>query len=605
MLTWVMKSLKVKLILMFICVIVVVVASIGLFSYQEISRTIKDDTVRYSSQILKQANLNLERYYREYEQGFLLLGSSEEFEKWTQKTTYDSLTELRLIKDNYILPFQFRHPEIMSITLKSELGGEINYTGSRYGFKLGYTIDQEPWIQQLRFSEKVFIRVGMSRYYVDRAGRTEELMVMTLAKQFGTTAYPGILKMDISLEPAQSILKELELGEHSVGLIADTEGKVIVHPDTDRINEELRADLAERIYSGESRGSFYVEETDEIVVFDTIPYTGWKTIATIHYPSIADSAHRLKNATILFAAGGIAFAVLLIIPLTTSITRRISNVRRMMERMRLGEFKHRVVIKGSDELADLGRSYNEMLDDLEQAVHKLTETKVKQQRAVMSALQSQINSHFLYNTLESINSMAVLADHREIEQTITNLSNMLRYISTYSDVIVPIGEELKHVENYLQICSIRYGDELSYEIDIEDGCADLPCLKAILQPIVENAIKHGLETSGENIHLRIAVRRHERFAVMSVEDNGGGFSPETLARLAAELAEADRHEEALETMTHVGIPNVLYRLKMFYKDEPAGISVENIEPHGAKVTIQFPAATKEGPAKEHEPNSDR
>lgn len=587
MMNWISKSIKIKLILLFTGIIIVIVVSIGTLSYYQFSKTVKGDIVKFSSQILRQANLNLERYYREYEQGIVMLGTSRQYQDWISydKEKKGSLfTSLRLIKENFIIPLMTRHPEILSLTLWSSNGVEYHFTAGNE-LHLDYSIMQESWIDEVRPSEKVFIRVGLNDNYIDKNGGIDSLMVMTLAKQFG---FPntGYIKMDISLEPAQFILNQLELGENSVGLIADSEGTIIMHPDLDMIGNKLENAWLEPIYSLE-QGSFFVEETKEMVVFETIPFTQWKSIAIVSYPMVAKSVYQLRTFTIMIATGGILLAILLVIFFTSSITKRISQLRQTIIRSKLGVFKQQVIITGNDEIADLSMSYNQMVDHLDETVHQLAEVKMHQQKAVLTALQSQINSHFLYNTLETINSMAILADHHEIEQMTINLSNMLRYTSAYRDVMVMLEEEIKHMEDYLNICKIRYSGSLTYQIYIDDSCRGMTCLKAILQPVVENAIKHCLEITGNPIHIVVHVQEVNDMMQIRIQDNGEGFSKSALYMLRQNLSETDQMED-YNKFTNVGLANVHYRLRMTYKHDNAGLTIFNNQPNGAVVMISFP-----------------
>ncbi|MFC5469033.1 sensor histidine kinase [Cohnella suwonensis] len=598
MMNRVRKSLKVKLMLSFTVVIFVIVASIAWFSYQEISKSVKGDIVKFSSQILKQANLNLERYYQEYEQGFLQLGTSREFEEWLKLEPEDKFGFYQYyygrsdgsgMQRNYILPLVFRHPEIMSITLKSNRGNEFHYT-SRYALLNEYSLDLEPWIKDSDKTDKVLMRVVNNPYYLNEKQERQAYLVMSMVKRFGKFEDAGYLKMDVSLKPVQAILQEIELGRNSVGMIADKDGKIIVHADEDKITQPLSADWKERMY-GKSRGSFFVKETDEMVVFETLPYTQWKSIVVVYYPTVAGSVERVKTVTAVIAAAGLLLAVLLVFAVMSPITKRITNLRRMMKRTQMGDFSKRLPIDGKDELTDLSQSFNQMLENLDDKVQQLAESKMRQQKAVLSALQSQINSHFLYNALESIHSMAILSDHGEIEQTTINLSNMLRYTSSYRDTIVTVQEEISHMLDYLKICQIRYSDALTYEIHMDKTCENRLCLKAVLQPMVENAIKHGIETAGEAIHITVDVSLREEQVYIRIQDDGQGFKPDILHRLQLQLSSEDEIDK-YDEITQVGILNVNYRLKVYYSQRSAGISVCNSEQGGAVVTVTFPALNR-------------
>ncbi|WP_219637774.1 sensor histidine kinase [Cohnella sp. CFH 77786] len=598
MMNRVRQSLKVKLMLSFTLVIIVIVASIAWFSYREISKSVKADIVKFSSQILKQANLNLERYYQEYEQGYLQLGTSREFEEWLKLDPenkfgfyqyYYGRSDGSGMQRNYILPLVFRHPEIMSITLKSDRGNEYHFT-TRYSLLNEYSLDLEPWIKEADKTDKVLMRVVTNPYYLNEKQEKQAYLVMSMVKRFGKFNDAGYLKMDVSLEPVQAILQEIELGQNSVSMIADQEGQIIVHPDETKIAQSLPADWQARM-AGQSNGSFFVEGTSEMVVFETLPDMQWKSIAVVDYPTAAGSVERVKTVTIAIAIAGLILALLLVYAFMTPITKRITRLRRMMKRTQLGDFSRRLPIDGNDELTDLSRSFNRMLEHLDENVQQLAESKMRQQKAVLSALQSQINSHFLYNALESIHSMAILSDHRDIEQTTVNLSNMLRYTSNYRDTIVTLQEEINHMLDYLKICRIRYRDALTFEIRMEKQCEEMLCLKALLQPMVENAVKHGIETAGESIHISISAELRDGQVQIRIQDNGQGFKPEVLRRLRMQLG-AENRAENYEEIKQVGILNVNYRLNMYYLPRLAAIAVGNSEPRGAVVTLTFPAVRR-------------
>jgi two-component system sensor histidine kinase YesM len=254
------------------------------------------------------------------------------------------------------------------------------------------------------------------------------------------------------------------------------------------------------------------------------------------------------------------------------------------------DFNIRADVDGIDEVADLSKSFNKLLGHLEQSIHDHAETRVLQHRAVVSALQSQMNSHFLYNTLETINSMAVIAKQSHIGHVAICLSSMLRYTSDYQNYQVIVMEETKQLENYLKIMKVRFKDEVTYEIDIPKELLLAICTKALLQPLVENSIKHTQETTGESVHIRVTgeVVNTDKLK-FTVSDNGPGFTEETLSRLRMEQADSLSHQYNFKK---VGLSNLIYRLHMFYFTE-ADIAFYNAPNHGgAVVEITLPLRFK-------------
>ncbi len=583
------KSIKWKFIMILITVITLATVSIGWFSFDRTSQNIIKDVERFSSQILTQANLNLDRYYREYEQGVFLLGSSSEFSNWLQAEkgkTSDVVLRFRKVEEKYINPLIASHPEILSVTLLNENGNEMNYSRSP-GLRGGYTAMTDPELRDVPFAKRLTAYIHRSEDYLDNDGKIVETQVISLVKKLEYGSAVGYIKIDISLEPTLAILNEIQLGETGIGFITNEEGVVMAHPNPSMVMTQLDAEWTNRMAHVPS-GAWFHKPTGRMVIFETIPYTNWKSVAAVPYKEIAKSVLRTRNITIWIVTASLLFATLLGVVLSSSITGRILKLRRVMTQTQLGNLQVRVKLEGDDEVTDLGRSYNKLLDNLEQSIEQLAESRMHQQQAVLSILQSQINSHFLYNALESINSMATLAEHNEISSTTLSLSNMLRYTSNYQHTLVTIKEEMNHLHDYLTIMSTLYQDEISWEFHVPASMEDGVCLKAILQPIVENSIKHGLETTGNAVHVIVSASsiRNELFQI-TIRDNGAGFTADRLAEIRNRLDEASRIDNYKHQKT-LGLSNVHYRLKMSYPNTQAGLEVDCPITGGALITLAFP-----------------
>ncbi|OXS58021.1 hypothetical protein B1A99_15435 [Cohnella sp. CIP 111063] len=580
------SSIKWKFVSLMIVVILLTVSVIGIFSYRDTSRTLQRDIEHFSEQILKQASFNLSRYYQSYEQGFLLLGSSAEVRDWMSKSSDDTSGKAFTyykITDNYILPLMSRHNEILSISLLSDKGNEIHVENGYYFLNKDYSLSEEHWLETVRATDKLYVEVGLSEHYKSRDNKAHPIMVMSMAKQLGRINN-GLIKMDIALEPVQNILREINLGENGNSMVINESNEIIVHPDDSRVGSRLPEEVGARIANKE-KGWFFLEETREMVIFGNIDSTAWKTIAIIPFDDMNKSIIRVRNVTIATALIALIMSSLLVVWLTSSVTNRLTNLRRIIKRTKLGNIGMRAPVGGNDEVADLGVAYNQMLDRLDETIHALAVSKSKQQQATMTALQSQINSHFLYNTLESINSMANLVNHREIERAAINLSKMLRYTSNYENSLVQLQKEFDHTNHYLEICRLRFSDRIAHEFRVAEECRELLCLKAILQPIVENSLKHGIEKTGQAIRIVISAEMEQEHVVIKVSDNGPGYSQEALQQLRERLAIQDAGE-AYRELSRVGLLNVQYRIRMFDQHKDSGLHVYN-EPNGAVTELRF------------------
>lgn len=588
------RSLKWKLISIIVTILVFTVSLIGLISYYQTSSYLRSDIDHLSVQILKQANMNLDRYYSEYEFAFLMFSNSLEVRDWMRMTspklTSESIRTYEWMKENYLNRMFLQYPEVLSISLYNPHGFEQHFC-NLYTLPLSYSIKNEPYFQSSSNFEKIKFITGISDNYLDASGKQTRIPVLTLFKQVEGGGY---LKIDILLGPSQRVMDQISITSSGAAAVVDDAGTIIHHSDAGQVMGHLDDRIVEAV-KGKKEGAIVEQSGNELIVFQTIPITGWKIIAILPYEEIGKSIYYTRNMMIVIAIGALIISVILTYFAASSITRRILVLRRLMKTMQLtNDLNVRVQVEGTDEVADLSISFNNLLGHLEQSVHDLAETRVLQHRAVISALQAQINSHFLYNTLETINSMAVIAKQPHIGLVSVNLSNMLRYTSDYKHMQVTMREELQHLEHYLNIMKVRYKDEVTYQLDVPQELLNAICTKALLQPLVENCIKHGRETTGESVHIEVTGRLTDDGRLrLTVRDNGGGFDDVTLQRLHEELNAADN---GYDRSRQVGLSNLIYRLRMFYQAEGAMTFYNLPDGGGAVVDITLPLMTEGGAA---------
>lgn len=585
---WKMRSIKWKFIIILITVIALATVSIGWISFHQTSKSVQLDVERFSSQILKQANLNIDRYYRQYEQGFFLIGSSAEFIGWMQAEqgrTAEVVLRFRRVEEKYIRPLLTSHPEILSITLFNENGNEMHFA-TYPGLTRGYSITDDPLITDIPFTREMMTFIRKSEDYVNSTGEIIPVHVITLVKKLRYGQVNGFIKIDISLEPTLAILNEIQLGDSGIGYIVDKDGVIIAHPDHALNMTSLAMDMRE-VIADQSAGAWFRRESGEMIIFETIPYTGWRSVAVVPYEELARSVNYTRNLTVMIVVISLIVATLLGVVLSSSITNRILRLRRAMLQAQRGHLEFRTALEGDDEVTDLARSYNNLLDHLEYSIQELAESRIQEQDAMMSALQSQINSHFLYNALESINSMAVLAGHQDIRSTTLSLSNMLRYTANYQSAQVTIQEELDHLIHYLMIMEKLYEDMVTWDIHLPDAYRQAVCVKAIMQPVAENAIKHVLEKSGQAIHISVDVFKYgDNMIRVSISDNGEGLREDQLQQLSQKLSLAERSGQ-YKRIKRLGLANVHYRLRMYSNYDDTGVKVEPAPEGGLRVLLTF------------------
>lgn len=579
------RSIKWKLVTLLAAVLLGVVFSVVFFTYRITSETVIRDAEVLSSQMLKQVNLNLNQYLIGYQQSLLSIASNRDTEKWLTVDAGDDLTSYIVFQEivrNYLQVFIYHHPEVMSLTFYNTNGNEMHFSHQNE-LEADYKFVNEGYIGRLTEYNDIYYAVTFSDNY-----KRKNLPVLTMVKRVVFGNRTGYIKLDVDLRPAVNIVTDTNLGLSGMTMVTDAQGKIIVHPNLQKVTGYADPDIIPHL--AETSGSFFRKANKEIVMFQTVPATGWKVLAIIPYYEFAESELYIRRITILAVLIGLALSLAVVFAVVSSLTRRIGTLKAIISRVKIGDFNTRVPVEGHDEIAELGHAFNTMLDRLNDSVQQLAETRMRQQEATMSALQSQIDSHFLYNSLETINSMANLANHKEIEQIAVDLSRMLRYTSDYKQMLVTIEDELQHLSHYLQICRIRFGDKLSYTVEAEEACKASQCLKAIIQPLAENSIKHNLDVNGQPLHLEIKVRRvNSHYVQVDLLDNGTGFSPEKLNQLQEKIASLNSRPLS-EHAGGIGLLNVHSRIRVWYASDPcSGVSISNrVNGGGAAVSIIFP-----------------
>lgn len=596
MLPIIRSSLKWKLVLFYTLAILLMMSAVSLVNYFDMKKNVHVDVERFSDAILTQANLNLSRYYDNYEKYFSLLSGSIDFSRWNpsnNQVSYDYFDEYRQTNERLFLPIANQHPEIISLTIYNQaIEQELLFLSptNPHTSKYGYSFEDEPWLPNIQQSNRPIKMVRTTEQYL-RAYEQVSLPVLTLVQKFSLYGQVWFIKFDIDLEPAQAILSNIHLGGASSAMIIDASGVIVAHSDIDRITTPIDNELNQAIKESASP-SFLWKKTNEMVVFQPIENTNWTTVVYVPYPVVAQSIFNVRNNTLLITAISLFLSLLLVLVISTSVTKRLLVLRQNIRRIGMGQLHHKLPELGTDEIGEVGLAYNRMLDELKTTIQNLANTKIREQEAVQSALQSQIHSHFLYNALESINSLAHLAGQNQIRQVTVALSNLLRYTSNYKDMMVTIREEMTHVEDYILIMQSIYGEDVQCTFGIPDDLMDAPCLKAIVQPIVENSIKHGFESKGQAVAITVTAELEEgKNILMTITDNAGGFPEEMLERLNHQLTLVESSEN-YKQISRVGLLNVQNRFKLSYPNTASGITIGNISDHsGASVMLRFPYHT--------------
>lgn len=283
---------------------------------------------------------------------------------------------------------------------------------------------------------------------------------------------------------------------------------------------------------------------------------GWTLITLIPQNELEDETNALIRL-ILFvdaAVALIAFGILFLF--VRRFTDPITKLCRSMENVGQGDFQKKFAVRSNDEIGMLGRSFNSMVENIDNLIKTVYKLEISKKQAELDSLKMQINPHFLYNTLETINWMARMQNNMDIATVTTALGQFFR-ASVHQSNFITIAEEIKNVQNYLTIQAYRFGNKIKTEISADEDCKDEFIPSFLLQPLVENAIIHGLEPKLTKGILKISIYREEDGIHFMVWDDGVGISEETLQRIRADFM-------TLNTKNFIGLGNVNKRICLHY-----------------------------------------
>jgi len=325
-------------------------------------------------------------------------------------------------------------------------------------------------------------------------------------------------------------------------------------------------------------------EEESFVLTLTQSGTGYSVISVAPKSELAEAYRGLKQTILLIGTLCIFTAILIPTLFVVNYAKRTHNIIRFMHKVKSGEMTARIQDSRDDELGQISRSFNEMLDELVRYIDSVYKAEIKQKHTELAALQARVNPHFLYNTLEVIRMRAVSQGARDVSDMIYSLSvlfqNLVRVKKVYT-----LKDELEACRLYLELFRIRYKDKFSYDIQVEEQLANTPIMRLSLQPIVENYIVHGLDASRYDNEIKIKVHTQDNEIIrVEIKDNGRGIPQDRLTAVQLSLSvpetEGDNHS--------FGMSSIQERLKLVYGPQRSGIELSSSSGNGTTVWIWFP-----------------
>jgi two-component system sensor histidine kinase YesM len=436
--------------------------------------------------------------------------------------------------------------------------------------------------ENLHFSlphvQNIFVDDPTFRYYwVISLSRNVEL-------NRGGVPGQGVLLVDMNYAVIEQMMEGVnDNPSEQYVYLCDRNGNIIYHPMLMQISAGLYREnnAYAAAYDDGSHKEVFQGQT-RIVTVETMSYTGWKLVSVI---PTSNSYLGMKD-TRYFAVMVLSITLLAMLILNRLVARRVTRpivkLNDSIREIEMGNVKPSIYIGGPSEIEHLGRTLRDSYNQINVLMKEMVASQEEKRKSELDALQSQINPHFLYNTLDSIVWMIEGEKYNEAVFMITQLASLFRVSLSSGKTIIPIEDEIRHASNYMNIQKVRFKDAFSIDFDIDDEIKSFCTVKLIVQPILENAVYYGVKDMEDGEILVKGFMGEDGDIYITVKDNGFGMSSEEVEGLLTDDTRVRKKGSG------VGLINVQRRIQLRFGEE-YGLKIDSEPDEGTTVTIHLPA----------------
>ena len=563
-------SLLIQLVIYVFIMILALLGIVGGIYYQTSSVAIRQTTEQNTRKTIQQSGQFITSYLQKVKQTTSSLAENEKIKTYAQTPSQENAEQLRQLFAT-ILKTDL---DLVSAILVTKDGNLIS-TDPELTMKTSADMMKEKWYQDAIHKGAMPILTPARRTVSHTIGEKWVISIMQeVVDKDGKNL--GVVRLDIGYKTLEAYLDQLQLGKEGFTFIVDANHDFVYHPKKAVYSSHVEM-KAMAPYLSVKNG--YVKSKQAYVSQYQIPNSGWTLIGV----SSMEQLHAVQTqilwsfiGTGLFALGvcliGIWFVLRLWIKPLRDLQATILKVGSGHSDLRANE-------TGSPELVDLARQFNIMLDRIDQLMIAVKEEEQNVRKYELQALSSQINPHFLYNTLDTIVWMAEFNDSKRVVEVTKSLAKYFRLALNQGHEQISLKDEIDHVRQYLFIQKQRYGQKLQYEIKELKQYDDYKIPKLILQPLVENAIYHGIKEMNRQGRIRVSVSENDTQLIVSIYDNGRGF-------VASETTNA-----TLVRLGGVGLKNVNQRLQLQF-GKSYHMEIKSEENTYTEIRLYFPRANK-------------
>ena len=576
------KSIQSTMLVSFSALMVLAMLVFMVIAMRYTSGTIYENSINYMSQIIQQVNYDIDTYIEYMENISSVIAKSSDVPRYLFDQNQTE-AEREAEKERILTQFQTimeSRDDIYNVAAVAKNGRYIINQGDDE--LTGYVdIESLDWYQAAMESKS---GIAVSSSHVQNAIQSSYKWVITLSRALvnnQTGEREGLFFVDLNYSAISDLCNNNSIEEKGYIFVLDAEGNIVYHPKQQLMYGGLKTENIDAIMECREDSLIIDEGGDsKLYTMSKSKRRGWTVVGAAYTSELlknneqAQMWYLLVASILLLAVIGISSII------SREITKPIRSLRDSMRKVQNGQFGTHVEVITENEIGSLGRSFNLMTSEIQALMEQNVYEQKQKRKSELKALQAQINPHFLYNTLDSIIWMSEAGENDEVVEMTSALARLLRQSISNDKEEVELEKEIEYVKNYLTIQKMRYKDKLEFFIYVDPRVAHVPIIKLVLQPLVENAIYHGIKYKETKGNLKIYARPVDGRVEIVVADDGIGMDEDVMEHIF------DEHRKE-QKRNGVGVPNVQKRLKLQYGSE-YGIRYESVKGAGTKAVITIP-----------------
>jgi two-component system sensor histidine kinase YesM len=578
------KSIHTNIAFAFSIIILCTTLILSFTSYRLSADAVTENSLEYTTELIEQVNTNIQTYVGNMESISAQAIGHIDLSLQNPGDIGQPVTSKQISK--YFRSIVASRTDIVSIVFISSKGVIVS-DRENASFKPYDELTSQEWFKKATEAKG---KVSLSSSHVQSIYKKDYKWVVSMSQLLSVNAEnkadrgEGILLVDLNYNVINNLCKQIHLGKKGYIFILDSEGEIVYHPEQQNIYNHLKTEAISTIFnSKDSTIKTDAGNEHKIYTIRTASF-GWKIIGVSYPDELVGNKHKMQASAAAWGLFSLIIALGFSILISLTLTKPLKKLGTHMKRVETGDFDTRVTIESPNEIGKLSRTFNMMLGKIKDLMQQIRDEQEMKRVSELKALQAQIHPHFLYNTLDSIIWMAEMGKVEKVVEMTSALSKLLRTSISKGDELIPISIELDHIQSYLIIQKIRYRDKFTFTIDIESDIIDCLILRVVLQPLIENAIYHGMKSRVDKGFIQVTGRKVDGLIELKVIDDGPGMEPGKAKNLL--------QRSPSEGGKSMGLHNVNQRIQLYF-GKPYGLTFESELEEGTTVTIRIPILMQE------------